>query len=74
MSPHAEESTTNADMSNDSAPLTNGETPQSRVLSVRTTPRDLYRFHKNISVYLAVQSVIDRTTSYTTIQRLELEN
>ena len=33
MSPHAEEPTTNGNMSNDSAPLTNGETPQSRVLS-----------------------------------------
>jgi hypothetical protein len=40
MTPHANEDTTSAlktdNMSNDSAPLTNGETPRSRALSVRT--------------------------------------
>lgn len=35
MTPHATEAQTNGDMSNDSAPLTNGETPRSRALSVR---------------------------------------
>jgi len=33
MTPHATEAQTNGDMSNDSAPLTNGETPRSRALS-----------------------------------------
>lgn len=37
MTPHATaEPQTNGDMSNHSAPLTNGETPRSRVLSVRS--------------------------------------
>jgi hypothetical protein len=41
MTPHATEDTnahqTNGNMSNDSAPLTNGETPRSKSLSVSNT-------------------------------------
>jgi hypothetical protein len=51
MSPHAEETTTtNGTMSNGDAPLTNGETPQSRVLShLQTYPvvHDSVEFYKS---------------------------
>lgn len=56
MSPHAEEPTTNGDMSNDSAPLTNGETPQSRVLSVCLTPQE-QTLHNNVWASPIAQSV-----------------
>jgi hypothetical protein len=54
MTPHATEDTnahqTNGNMSNDSAPLTNGETPRSKSLSVSNTPSTHHIPHSTVSV------------------------